>query len=149
MTKQDISILESQDKIAKNGVTKYSRFKTNLGWVTAFDEAVITELRKHIGKIVSVNLDIDEQRGYKTIHDFIGVSESQAPIPEETFKPNGDNAGCSYYTSYAKDIFISLLNHDQMIKLTSQSKTEETEGTLSLKMHNAIELVKQAKGAFQ
>lgn len=152
MTKTNLAITEHEDKTSKNG-KDYTRFKTNQGWMSCFETDVIKTLKENEGKIISVEVAESEQNGksYKNIRGFNEVvagaemPANDVKTPEvEVIKPDllgktetNDNKGTSYYTSYAKDIFIALYEKTN----TNQIATEEL-------MQIAIDVVKQGRQAF-
>ena len=92
-----------------------------------------------MSKIVSVNLKEDEN--YKTIVAFLAVCPDQTLIPEETVFPSatkGCNGQTAMYVSYAKDILIANIEAGKV-----------KDGEMSLQMHNAVAVVKEAKGALE
>jgi len=149
--KVNVRIEGYEDKLAKTGVP-YTRFKTNEGWMSCFESELAKKLKGLKGQIVSVNIAIDEERGFKNIRTINGVYEedkSQQKIKEEVVmkgdKPiNGGivpkNNTTAMYVSYAKDIFCAMVGSPiwQKSDLTQKEK-----------MQVAIELVKQAREAFE
>lgn len=150
MVKTNLAITEHEDKTSKNG-KDYTRFKTNNGWMSCFEEDVIKKIKENEGKIVCVETAESEQNGqtYKNIRGFIEVVAENKEVETIEEKPqvevvkmsgdmqmsgSTDNKFTTMYVSYAKDIFNSICCSKDM-------DTKE-------KMKEAIELVKQAREAF-
>ena len=156
MTKQNIAITKHEDKTSQNG-RDYTVFDTNLGKMSCFESDVIASCKENEGKIISVEVAESEKDG-RTWRNIRGFNEvvSQAnelviddkikiPLPIETAEKHdkmvndvvpGKNT--TMYTSYAKDIFIALVN----------SKEFESNPSVDEDMNVAIELVKQARDSF-
>ena len=128
-----------QEKESKAG-RKYISFQTDAGNMTCFEDAVTAELKKHMDK--RVKLEIAEKDGFKNIRKFLGeISEekiSQAKAePSENFEQARKLKDQSIYTSYAKDVFVSLSN-------TAEAGIEHAD-----LMSEAIALIKQARDSFK
>jgi len=127
-----------QEKESKAG-RLYKSFQTDEGNMTCFEDDVVKELQKHVGK--RVKIEISENKGFKNIKKFLGeITEEKV----EADKPNSFEEArkakdICVYTSYAKDLFIACIS-----KRTESLK----EGEAKQIMTSCIELVKQAKEAF-
>lgn len=138
--KVNIEIEDFEDKKSQNG-KRYTRFKTNDGWMSAFEKDIIDALKENEGEVVSVEIAIDEEKGFKNIRKFIGKASEISPkintIQQET---KGSNVVAkdttTMYVSYAKDIFVKFLEKNDL---------KEAEKL----MKGAISLVKLAKSAFE
>jgi len=133
--KKNLEIIEFEDKITKAGKT-YSRFKTNEGWMSCFDLESCKMLKKYQGNSASV--EVLEQGDFKNIKKCYGEAGNEDANVEvvkigDTKASNNKNA--TMYTSYAKDIFTHIYAAESM---NSQEKMQES-----------IDLVKQAKEAFE
>ena len=146
MEKKNVKIEDFEDKKSVNG-KRYTRFKTNEGWMSAFDKPVIEALKAQEGKIVSVSIAVDKEKGWQNIREFHNVVESPQELvlagikQEETIKINPEklrNGQEAMYVSYAKDIFIRLC----------ENRLEENRSYGEI-MEQAIALVKKAKAGFE
>jgi hypothetical protein len=70
MEKKEIIIDDFEDKKSKAG-KRYTRFKTQLGWMSAFDKEVIEPLKELEGKKALCEIAIDQEKGFKNIRGFI------------------------------------------------------------------------------
>ena len=104
---------------------------------STFDEKIGSEFR------AGDNVEIEgEQNGkYWNMTSMKKIEGVPVIKPEQLGKGNSENV--TFYTSYAKDIFIALLEDDA--KRRNENGEAEVESNL---MKEAIELVKQARGAF-
>lgn len=146
MEKKNLRIEQFEDKIARNG-KHYTRFKTVDGWLSVFEDEVANKLKLCVGKDVSVKVNYTGT--YKTIVDFYG--DNGLINPNGLIGPIGIpiekvDAGVPYpktsnyvpmYVSYAKDVFISLME---------KAQTDISESKI---MNEAVKLVKQAKKEFE
>jgi len=112
MTKQNLEILEFEDKKTKAG-KRYTRFKTDQGWMSCFDSKSIESLKENEGQTVSV--DIMESGDFKNIKKFLGdasdeeESEDNEPVKEKKASNvpvmnKFDSFPVSMKVSYAKDL---------------------------------------------
>lgn len=152
MEKINLKIEKHEDKTSQAG-KDYTRFLTNEGWMTVFNKEVIESLKKNKGKYVCVSIATSTgQSGneFRNIRQFHGLAEEgngsfevhpMVVKPEDykslISKPNGNG---SMYASYAKDIFCTVYDN-----LSPEAKNLDYEEM----MKKAIELVKQAKKAFE
>ena len=134
--KKNLEIQDFEDKKTKAG-KRFTRFKTNDGWMSCFDSDEIAKLKEYEGKWASVET--------KESGEFQNISKCYGAVAEEDkietakpgeFKAAKSTAPASMYVSYAKDIFICLEK-----ALTDKNGPEI--------MEQAITLVKQAKEAFE
>ncbi len=144
MEKISVKIEDFEDKKAANG-TRYTRFKTSDGWMSCFDKKTIEALKQLEGETVSLNITVDEEKGWKNIKGLVGKAESDGkPLKaiESERKPlltSNDYEPTSMYVSYAKDIFVALL----------ESTPKGSELDVNDVMRIAIDRVIQAKKAFE
>ena len=161
--KKNLELLKWEPKRGKNG--EYVRFQTNEGWMSCFDKVPIDALKDFEGKIACVEVSISQGKNFKgeettftNITKCYGEAEEMVSAinqqPDEkpevvrpgeqgfaksmaskvaALKPNGQ---ATMYTSYAKDIFCALTKEIPKVMPEEYMKT-------------AIELVKQAKEAFE
>ena len=136
--KQNLTIISHEDKTSKNG-KDYCRFKTNIGWTSVFDAELIKDIKKAEGS--TLECEIQEKDDYKNIIKVYGVvaSEDEKPIVETVKMGNTTSQNTTFYTSYAKDIFIAAIAKDD---------TKLTIGEAEAMMNVAINLVKQARDSF-
>lgn len=80
MTKQNINVLDVEDKTDKQG-KPYLRIKTDKGWMSCFKQPAINKLKENKHKIVSV--DIKEVGNFKNIDAFYGLGDQQAQDEQE------------------------------------------------------------------
>lgn len=147
--KVTIEIEDFEDKKSANG-KRYSRFKTSQGWMSAFEADIIEELKKAEKEKmpVIVEIAIDEEKGFKNIRKFLGIS-NVAPTSETTEskevvwkKPVVVKDTTTMYVSYSKDVFLALLE----IEMAKEETKRLDYGTL---MSVACALVKTAKLSFE
>ena len=112
----------------------YHLFDTDQGKMSCFDQVIGKKLVETID-VGSVLVDVTVKGQYTTITKIIDKpKESTAtPIPAKT------NSQTAMYVSYAKDIFIAMLNDED----SSMGK-----GFKEI-MNDAVDSIKQAKEAFE
>ena len=136
MSEEKINLIieDFEDKTSTAGKA-YTRFKTDQGWMSAFDSKTIGPLKESKGKNVSVTIGTSADGKFKNIRNFHEeAGGSQTVI--QTIKPAmSRNPSTTMYVSYAKDLFIAL--------------DKETAGSIKTQMDVAIGLVKQARTAFE
>ena len=143
MEKVNLEIQDYEDKRSKDKTKDYTRFKTNEGWMSCFDEDTIKNLKGCEGKTVAVDVATTNKDGreYKNIRKLYGlagnavnkvidsVKEELITATEEQTSPRKTVKG----TDYEKDpvgLAVELVCSQNML------------------MSEAIELVKQAQKAF-
>ena len=155
MEKTNVEILDFEDKEAVSG-KKYTRFQTNQGWMSAFDKSVIDSLKLLKGKIASVTIAHNVEKGFKNIRAFHGVATQISdlpaapravmetkPLPQEHIgTPKKGFNSASMYASYAKDIFCSITSQTTVMKAGKEMDLKQV-------MQMSIDLVKQAREAFE
>lgn len=79
-----LEIQDYEDKKSKAG-KRYTRFKTQMGWMSAFDDEVIEPLKKLEGKKAECDIAIDQEKGFKNIRGFHqeATGESSAEKSED------------------------------------------------------------------
>jgi uncharacterized membrane protein len=140
--KVNIEVQDFEDKKSQNG-KRYTRFKTNDGWMSAFEKDIIDSLKANEGKTVYVEIAVDSEKGFKNIRKFIGQADENIKETHQEIKAavNGNGKDTkSMYVAYAKDIFIRLLD---------EYKAEKEKPSHESLMQVAIELVKQAKSEIE
>ena len=150
MTTERITIDKHEDKTSQGG-KDYSRFSTNLGWLSCFEEELIKELKLlGDGNSIEVEVAISEKNGqtFKNIRNVYSRSKTDQPTMNTTSNEikvpvavKTNNTTATMYASYSKDIFLGI--HEALTRV-------EVNGDLDEKaiMAKAIELVKQAQEAF-
>ena len=147
-----LKILDYEDKKGKDSGKRYTRFQTNEGWMSAFEKDVINHLKNHEGKDCVVCETKSVEKDGKTFHNirgFVGVGDPKnLAIPEESASSpptqrgeTKQDKGTSFYTAYAKDICIALLNREDF-EIAKENAAE-------FAMTESIKLVKLAREAFQ
>ena len=142
----EYKIISIEEKVSKKGKGFWT-VHTDNGNYTCWNSAMINEIKEYLGGMCQ--LMIEDKNGYKTIvglaNDIpIKTPQAQktleaADVPVETTVSVSDaDKKTTMYTSYAKDIFIALLE---------QTKDDDTI-TANEIMNVSILLVKQAKEAF-
>lgn len=153
--KKNLEILDFEDKKSQAG-KRYVRFKTSDGWMSCFDTKACEDLKKFEGKIACV--EITTSGDFTNIKKCYGEAEEGTTTETSTTKYETDDMdevevekipresksskGTSYYTSYAKDIFVAFIAAE-----TANGKTGELNNEIAMKQ--AISVVKQAKEAFE
>ena len=140
-----ITIDSHEDKTSKNG-KDYTRYSTNLGWMSCFEEDVNKQLKLlPAGNSADVDVRESEYQGKPqySIQNLYGESINKSPAVNTSLPVavKTNNTTATMYTSYSKDIFLGM--HEALTRA-------EVEGDLDEKaiMAKAIELVKQAQEAF-
>lgn len=153
MTKQDIEVMDFEDKKAANG-KRYSRFKTAQGWFSVFDKETIDQLKASEGKIVSV--EITQENGFSNIKRFYGVSGMKgdqdtgralnpSTAPDDRVKEYENPV---FWVSYAKDLFV-LLHPSFQASLNPKPENVETAQLLEEQlMRQCCNLLKIARDEF-
>jgi hypothetical protein len=168
MVKTKLKIIKHEAKTSKGG-KDYTRFQTSNGWMSAFDDDTIEDLKAAEGRIVSVEVAESEKdgRSFSNIRKFYGIiagkeeldqaiketddflEEVEKVLPKNFAKPTAEKViaeakksvytPTSMYVSYAKDIFNEIIQHPLNKEMTNLSQV----------MDIAINLVKQAHKAFE
>lgn len=162
--KTTITILKHEDKTSKGMPPKdYTRFQCQytdgkVQWMSAFDVSLIEDLKNHENMTISV--DIVQKGEFWNLKEFFGAvvvnnhTKPDAELIASSFdlpptkplmkKPIAKNGSSetTFYTSYAKDVFIALKQF-QIVPLDNIK-----EYTSDKLMKLAIDLVKQAREAF-
>ena len=131
--KKNLEILDFEDKLTQAG-KPYTRFKTGEGWMSCFDIESCSALKKLHKSNASV--EVTESGEFKNIKKCYGSSDEEVKTekPGESAPVVKSKSSTTMYVSYAKDIFCEL--------------DGDWTGNFQ-KMEAAIELVKQAKEAFE
>ena len=125
--KINLKILGFEDKLSKGG-RQYTRFKTDKGWMSAFDDEVIKPLKESIGKNVSVEIASDENKGFTNIRKFIGSAEIES-VKTEYVAETENNEERKVFTKDPIGLVIELVASGRSI-------------------NDAIEIVRKATKAF-
>ena len=159
MVKTNLKILKHEDKTSQNG-KDYCRFDCVYGdgshkWMSVFEKDIIKDLKESEGRLVSVEVEQSADGKFWNIRQFHGciagnltsdeidsVVNGEHPTQESVQKIRTPDPTTTMYVSYAKDIFIAMINDDL------GSKTERFNTNLEERMKIAIQLVKQAQEAF-
>ena len=154
----NVEIQECEPKVSQGG-RSYYRFKTNLGWMSAFDKPIIKALKDKEGERVNLLIAIDDEKGFKNIRKILksdqnelddedeAEEDSEEEMDEANEKPKAEvmkmkqpNPHATMWASYAKDIFLALITKADVAKI--DISTEEV-------MNKSIALIKQARTAFE
>ena len=111
---------------------------TSNGDMTCWNKEVVDEIKKTLGNDIEV--EVEREGKYTNIVKFCRSDEVKTEKVENKPKQNGN---AMMLTSYAKDIFCTMLNC-----LTHEQNDEMTTGKLETAMIQAIKLVKQAQNEF-
>lgn len=162
--KKQIKIIKHENKTSQGG-KDYTRFQTSDGWMSAFDDDIIKDLKEAEGRNVSVEIAVAEKgdRTFSNIRKFYGIvapglenlqideaiKESDELI--EMAKPKDFNKkGCD--KDWDKGIIKKNYTPSSMFVSYAKdifiSMSEVQNGTPEERMSKAIELVKQAEKAF-
>jgi transposase len=142
--KTNLTIEDFEDKKFGEGKNagRYTRFKTDQGWISSFDKPTIEKLKDNEGKCIEVEIATDKNDKEK-IMKFIGMADDDGVlyVPAERVeekKPARETKNpTSMYVSYAKDLFIAIMN-----RATNPIDSDAT-------MELSITLVKKAQKAFE
>ena len=126
-----LKIEDYEDKKSKTGV-RYTRFKTNDGWMSCFEKELIAQLKEAEGKTAVVTIAIDDEKGFKNIRELHDVRANEMTSDDEAFeektpKPekvksmfDGENSvddrQRSMYVAYAKDIFNEIWDGEEDVE---------------------------------
>jgi hypothetical protein len=124
MEKRTLKIEDYEDKKAKTG-TRYTRFKTEDGWMSCFEADVIKPLKELEGKRAIVEVAVDDEKGFKNIRAFHGEAEDPNETPEIKVEKPG-KAKEFHLTDEA--VRIGAL--EAAIKVTKKTGTEDYKGDL-------------------
>lgn len=116
MEKINLLIKDYEDKKAQNSGKRYTRFDTNQGWFSAFEENVIEPIKKLEGKWVKVGVKIDDN--YKNIREFHG--EAKGPSEE---KVEETQAKQSENSEPIKKVATSF-NDERQVSIIAQTLTK-------------------------
>lgn len=162
--KTNLKILGAEQKTASNERSYYS-FKTSDGVMSCFDEKVVKEIVQHAGNEI-LEVEVKASNGFKNITKFYGISAQKelteipeddviaeakakkavlAHVGEDKFSEARTAKDVSIYTSYCKDIFITLLEQQKKLNVTSDAGYPQ----ISDLMDMAIGAVKQARDGFK
>lgn len=118
----------------------YWRWKTSQGYMSVFDGDLQSKLSEHVDEEVQV--EVTEKGTFKNITKLIDSNDLGVKVEkviQDTVQVKKDTAkNTTMYTSYAKDIFCALYSTEKTKNLNAD-----------LVMEIAIDLVKQAKEAFE
>ena len=123
--KQNLEILEFEDKKTQAG-KRYTRFKTNEGWMSCFDKKSCEDLKEQEGNTVSC--DVTEQNGFNNIKKFLGErsedeeTESNEPSQEKKsgsvpVMGKSESFPVSMKVSYAKDLIVAGKTQEEAVKI--------------------------------
>ncbi len=142
--KVNLQILDFEDKKTKSNA-RYTRFKTNEGWMSCFDAKSCESLKDH----TDACCEVVQSGDFKNIKKYLGPTQENLDEANEDMQDvevvkvkspkKATNGSASFYTAYAKDIFCALLDKHKEIN-------EDNEFIL---MEHSTKLVKQAKTAFE
>jgi len=130
--KTTLTIISFEPKVTKMG-KPYWRFNTNEGWLSCFDSVVSEQLKLKINQNVVVEKqEKDNFKNITKIYDEVVVDKVMI-TPNYPNYITAENKHLTMYVSYAKDIFINIID-------TEQAKGIEPAGVMKL----STDLVKQA-----
>jgi len=138
---------------SKSGATgNFVRCNTNQGWLSAFEEPTKTLILQSVGKELDVEIT-EKKSGDKTYRNIVSAklcdaTSQNVELPALAVGPKGElgtitktndkpRMDTSFYTAYAKDVFVALIADDKEVK-----KYDEL-------MMISIDLIKQARKAFE
>lgn len=122
MTKQNLEIIDFEDKKTQGG-KRYTRFKTDQGWMSCFDTASCDELKKFEGKTASV--ETAQSGEFSNIKKCFGAGDGDSEDKKEveverpqakSKMPTGFNQ-TAMYVSYAKDLVVAGKTFNEAIKI--------------------------------
>ena len=156
MAKQNLQIIgvedtkEGRPRITKTG-KPYGRINTDQGWFSCFDMKVVEGLKPFIDKTAEVETStVGEFSNIKKLYGIAAQIDVQTPVAvkpaEEVIevvkmnKPAAKNGSSTttFYTAYAKDIFMKMIDLEQFKDLLPKQIMEE-----------AVVLVKEARESFE
>jgi len=131
---REIKIIDLEPKESKNG-RLYYRVKTSEGWMSCFEKDIVDKLKEYKGGMLTVEV-AETDNGFKNIRGIVNMKEKpKQEVKEEAKTPIRADDKPAFYVSYAKDIFIAILeNH----------KGDDYEAM----MRQSINLVEQARREF-
>jgi hypothetical protein len=151
--KTTLAVEDFEDKKFGEGARagRYTRFKTDQGWISSFDKPTIEKLKDSEGKCVCVEIATDKNDKEK-ITKFIGMAEDNAndgvlDVPMERVVESSRKSvkGSAYEkdpVGLTVDVFCKLMDGVQF------KEDRANKAGLEMIMDTAIELVKKVQKEF-
>ncbi len=141
--KTNLTIEDFEDKRYGEGkkAGRYTRFKTDQGWISSFDKPAIEKLKDSVYKTVSVEIQTDKDDKDKITKFYGEANDDDDEV--ETIRPGEQKRKSVKGSAYEKDpvgLTIELFN-----AMWPAHKPNDTEAVMEL----AIDLVKQARESFE
>lgn len=145
--KTNLKILGVEKKQTKNNQDFYS-FQTTAGTMSCFDLTTAKELVEHVDE--NIEVEIEKNNGFTNLKKFLGnVTADKVPSedvpPKDKFADARKSKDTSIYTSYAKDVFMKLVECQEEIPAGKDASFPQFNDLMDI----AIKMVKQAKEAFK
>jgi hypothetical protein len=103
--KTNLLIKSITEKTSKTG-RRFHSVESDTGNISCFEPAIIENLQKNLGKVVSV--EVEETNGFKNLRKFYGEAEEKEAkevVKQDTRNENGKKAGM--IVSYVKDLVVA------------------------------------------
>ena len=145
-------------KASKAGKT-YWEIETDQGNATCFDYPIVQDIQANLGKSIS-NYDLERnEKGFinlrpaknpnqliQNLAQPIAQAPASLPVPQNSYAEARQSKDVSMFTSYAKDIFLKLCEHEFLIRTGDKAMGGNSPEEM---MKQAVALVKQAKVSFE
>ena len=119
--KKNLSILDFEDKKTIAGA-RYTRFKTEDGWLSCFDTKTCDMLKN----LESASVEIKESGDFKNIAKCYGSADGEVEAPIKTERPGepvkSKNNFSTMYVSYVKDLVVAGKSVEEAIKVIKQAQ---------------------------
>lgn len=130
---KEIKINKVEYRTSKKGVN-YMVAETSDGNFSIFEEDVMAKMKENVNHLVSV--EVAEKNGFRNIRAFNNiVLKTQAMPVKKDDKPRQSFNQGAMFVSYAKDLFIHLVEKDMELAPSDL-------------MNSCISLIKQAQKEF-
>ena len=145
--KTNLKILGVEKKTSKNNQEYYS-FQTTAGTMSCFDLTTAKELIEHVDE--NIEVEIAKKNGFTNLVKFLGNVAKEQVIsedvpPADKFADARKSKDTSIYTSYAKDVFIKILESQEKFEAGNDSSFPQVRDMMDM----AVKVIKQAKEAFK
>jgi len=152
--KTNLTVEDFEDKKFGEGKTagRYTRFKTDQGWISSFDKPTIEKLKDAEGKCVSVEIATDKNDKEK-ITKFLGDA-SEDEVSDVIGETTEDDIEVVKIGSARKSVKGSNYEKDPVglaveLCVAIMMSPNTTTANANAVMATAIDLVKQAQKAFE
>ena len=119
-----IQILEAEDKASQTTGKAFVRFRTAIGWMSCFDTALATDIKKCLGQ--TLDCEVIEKGNFKNITKVYPLDTQQQDEPVEVVKipavEKKANSHTTMYVSYCKDLMVAGMTIENAINAVQRLK---------------------------